>query len=195
MPERYQTSYARAVGSAAAPTAGLHFTPRLDAELRSGRRLIETLTLHVGLGTFKPLQAEALADDRLHSESYEVDAAVWERVLGARAEGRRVIAVGTTSVRVLEHLAGAPPAQRSPAAVGLAVADSGVLRGETDLFIRPGFAPRVVGALITNFHLPRTSLLALVMAFCGVAETRAAYEHAVRERYRFYSFGDAMLVV
>lgn len=193
--ERYQTSYARAVGSAAAPTAGLHFTPRLDVELAAAGVQIETLTLHVGLGTFMPLRAEAFAGDRLHSESYEVDGPVWERLLSARAEGRRVIAVGTTSMRVLEHLAGAQSAQRPPAAVGGQGADSGVLRGDTSLFIRPGFEARLVGGLITNFHLPRTSLLALVMAFCGVAETQRLYQHAVRERYRFYSFGDGMLAV
>lgn len=192
--ERYQTSYARVVGSAAAPTAGLHFTPRLDAELRAAGIQIETLTLHVGLGTFKPLQAEALASERLHSEAYEVDAAVWERLLTAHAQGKRVIAVGTTSMRTIEHLARLQPADLSPQAAG-GLAAAGVLRGDTSLFIRPGFDVRLVAGLITNFHLPRTSLLALVMAFCGVAETQRLYQHAVRERYRFYSLGDAMLVV
>jgi S-adenosylmethionine:tRNA ribosyltransferase-isomerase len=177
-PGRYQTTYARRTGSAAAPTAGLHFTPELDGRLAADGVEVVAVTLHVGLGTFKPLQEERLADNRLHSEVYEVEAAVWRQVQDAHAAGRRVVAVGTTTVRVLEHLAlGAP------------------LRGETDLFIVPGFTPRVVGALLTNFHLPRTSLLALVMAFAGVGATRAAYEHAVRERYRFFSFGDAMLVV
>ncbi len=177
-PGRYQTTYARRTGSAAAPTAGLHFTGELDARLAAAGVDVLALTLHVGLGTFKPLQEERLTDNRLHSEAYEVDETVWRRVEDAHAAGRRVIAVGTTTVRVLEHLARGGP-----------------LRGETDLFITPGFAPRVVGALLTNFHLPRTSLIALVMAFAGVAPTRAAYEHAVRERYRFFSFGDAMLVV
>lgn len=177
-PGRYQTTYARRTGSAAAPTAGLHFTAALDARLAGAGVDIVALTLHVGLGTFKPLQEERLADNRLHSEAYEVGEAVWRQIEGARAADRRVVAVGTTTVRVLEHLARGGP-----------------LRGETDLFITPGYEPRVVGALLTNFHLPRTSLLALVMAFAGVGPTRAAYEHAVRERYRFFSFGDAMLVV
>ena len=134
--------------------------------------------MHVGLGTFKPLQEERLADNRLHSEAYAVDEEVWRGVREARDAGRRVVAVGTTTVRVLEH-----------------VARGGELCGETDLFVTPGFAPLVVGALLTNFHLPRTSLLALVMAFAGVELTRAAYAHAVAERYRFFSFGDAMLVL
>jgi S-adenosylmethionine:tRNA ribosyltransferase-isomerase len=177
-PGRYQTTYARHTGSSAAPTAGLHFTAELDARLAAAGVDVAAVTLHVGLGTFKPLQEERLADNRLHSEAYQVEEAVWRQVADARAAGRRVVAVGTTTVRVLEHLA-----------------RGGSLRGETDLFITPGFAPRVVGALLTNFHLPRTSLLAMVMAFAGVELTRAAYEHAVRERYRFFSFGDAMLVV
>ena len=192
--ERYQTSYARVVGSAAAPTAGLHFTPALDAELRDAGVALETVTLHVGLGTFKPLQPEAFISGRLHSEAYEVDAGVWARLLAARAQGRRVIAVGTTSMRTLEHLARVVPESitgggADPQTVG------SVLRGDTSLFIGPGFEMRMVGGLITNFHLPRTSLLALVMAFCGVAETRRLYAHAVHERYRFYSLGDAMLAL
>ncbi|MCX6364109.1 MAG: tRNA preQ1(34) S-adenosylmethionine ribosyltransferase-isomerase QueA [Actinobacteria bacterium] len=183
-PERYQTTYARLVGSAAAPTAGLHFTPALDAALGAAGVTIETVTLHVGLGTFKPLVEETLAAGRLHRETYEVDVAVWARLLAARAQGRRVVAVGTTTVRTLEHLARhAPPT------------DKAAYRGETRLFITPGCDFRVVDALVTNFHLPRTSLLALVMAFYGVEQTRRLYAHAVRERYRFYSFGDAMLAL
>jgi len=195
-PERYQTTYARLVGSAAAPTAGLHFTPALDAALATAGVSIETVTLHVGLGTFKPLVAETLAADRLHSETYEVGAAVWARLLAARAEGRRVVAVGTTSVRTLEHLARHAPQAAAPSG-GRTASSAGPAsyRGETSLFITPGFDFRVVDALVTNFHLPRTSLLALVMAFCGVAQTRRLYAHAVRERYRFYSFGDAMLAL
>ena len=187
--ERYQTTYARVTGSAAAPTAGLHFTAAVDAALHAAGVIIETVTLHVGLGTFKPLQPESLAADRLHSEVYEVDAAMWARLLAARAEGRRVVAVGTTSLRTLEHLARSAPGAAPPAEA------AAVLRGETSLFVTPGFDFRVVDALVTNFHLPRTSLLALVMAFCGVEETRRLYAHAVRERYRFYSFGDAMLAL
>ena len=188
-PERYQTTFARVVGSAAAPTAGLHFTADLDVALAAAGMSIETVTLHVGLGTFKPLQPESLAADRLHSEVYEVDAATWARLLAARAAGRRVVAVGTTSLRTLEHLARSAPEAASPAGA------AAVLRGETSLFITPGFDFRIADALLTNFHLPRTSLLALVMAFCGVEQTRRLYAHAVRERYRFYSFGDAMLAL
>jgi S-adenosylmethionine:tRNA ribosyltransferase-isomerase len=195
-PERYQTTYARLVGSAAAPTAGLHFTPALDAALEAAGVTIETVTLHVGLGTFKPLAAETLAADRLHSESYEVDAAVWARLLAARAQGRRVVAVGTTSLRTLEHLARQAPEAAAPAGPPSdPPAGPSVYRGETSLFITPGFDFRMADALVTNFHLPHTSLLALVMAFCGMAQTRRLYAHAVRERYRFYSFGDAMLAL
>jgi S-adenosylmethionine:tRNA ribosyltransferase-isomerase len=167
-PERYQTVYADAEGSAAAPTAGLHFTPELLERLD-----VECVTLHVGLDTFRPVSAERLEEHELHSERYGVDPAAWERIRAAR----RVLAVGTTTVRVLESLArGAPPA------------------GRTDLFITPGFEFRRVDSLLTNFHLPRSTLLALVMAFAGVEETRLLYDLAIRARYRFYSFGDAMLV-
>ena len=170
-------------GSAAAPTAGLHFTPALDAALATAGVTVEDVTLHVGLGTFKPLQDDSLAADELHAEMYEVAPDVWARLTAARAEGRRVVAVGTTSLRVLEHLAAAATAGGRP------------LRGETRLFIRPGYEFLLVDGLVTNFHLPRTSLLALVMAFCGVEETRRLYAHAVAARYRFYSFGDAMLAL
>jgi S-adenosylmethionine:tRNA ribosyltransferase-isomerase len=194
-PGRYQTTYARVEGSAAAPTAGLHFTPSLDASLAQAGVVIETVTLHVGLGTFKPLHEENLAAGVLHSEAFEVGRATWARLRAARAEGRRVVAVGTTSLRVLEHLARVEP-EGSAAAFGEIACDpAGRLRGETSLFVTPGFEFRMVDALITNFHLPRTSLLALVMAFCGVAEARRLYAHAVAERYRFYSFGDAMLAL
>jgi S-adenosylmethionine:tRNA ribosyltransferase-isomerase len=167
-PERYQTVYAREPGSAAAPTAGLHFT---DDLLR--RVDVERVTLHVGLDTFRPVAVDDLADHRLHGERYSVDPSAWARIEIAP----RVLAVGTTTVRVLESVArGAPPA------------------GRTDLFVTPGFEFRRVDALLTNFHLPRSTLLALVMAFAGVEETRALYQTAIAERYRFYSFGDAMLV-
>ncbi len=195
-PERYQTTYARVTGSAAAPTAGLHFTADLDEALTDAGVAVETVTLHVGLGTFKPLQAESLAADRLHGEAYEVSAGVWARLRAARAQGRRIIAVGTTSMRTLEHLARtAPDRDEAPGPSSSGAAGSRILRGDTTLFITPGFEFRAVDALITNFHLPRTSLLALVMAFCGVEETRRLYRHAVDERYRFYSFGDAMLAL
>ena len=168
-PDRYQTVYARSDGSAAAPTAGLHFTPELLAALD-----VERVTLHVGLDTFRPLAAETLEEHELHSERYEVAPAVWERIRGAE----RVLAVGTTTVRVLESLARGAP-----------------LSGRTDLFITPGFEFRRADALLTNFHLPRSTLLALVMAFAGVEETRRLYRLAIEERYRFYSFGDAMLLL
>jgi S-adenosylmethionine:tRNA ribosyltransferase-isomerase len=168
-PERYQTVYADREGSAAAPTAGLHFTPELLAGLD-----VERVTLHVGLDTFRPVTANDLADHAIHSERYEVAPDAWERIRTAK----RVLAVGTTTVRVLESLAlGAP------------------LAGRTELFITPGFEFRRTDALLTNFHLPGSTLLALVMAFAGVEETRRLYELAIAERYRFYSFGDAMLIL
>jgi S-adenosylmethionine:tRNA ribosyltransferase-isomerase len=184
-PERYQTTYSRALGSAAAPTAGLHFTRELDAALVSAGVSLERVTLHVGLGTFKPLSEGPLETVTLHSESFTVEPAVWGRLHVARREGRRIVAVGTTSMRVLEHLAAQDATGEGQAP----------LSGDTRLFIRPGFPFRMVDGLVTNFHLPRTSLLALVMAFCGADETRAAYRHAVAQRYRFYSFGDAMLAL
>lgn len=193
-PERYQTTYARNLGSAAAPTAGLHFTPELDAALSAAGVDVESVTLHVGLGTFKPLQAERLDAAHLHAEAYEVEAVVWARLVEARRAGRRIVAVGTTSMRVLEHLAlEAEPRRR--VAGGASPGGEVQFRGETRLFIRPGFSFRMVEGLVTNFHLPRTSLLALVMAFCGVEQTRAIYRHAVDRRYRFYSFGDAMVAL
>ena len=168
-PARYQTVYAREAGSAAAPTAGLHFTPELLAGLD-----VERVTLHVGLDTFRPVGEERLEEHVIHGERYEVEPAAWERIRGAD----RVLAVGTTTVRVLETLARGAP-----------------LSGRTELFVTPGFEFRRVDALLTNFHLPRSTLLALVMAFAGVEETRRLYRLAIEERYRFYSFGDAMLIL
>ena len=168
-PERYQTVYARERGSAAAPTAGLHFTPEVLARLE-----VEHVTLHVGLDTFRPLQTETVEEHHIHGERYEVASAAWERIRAAE----RVLAVGTTTVRVLETLAAGAPTS-----------------GRTELFITPGFAFRRVDHLLTNFHLPRSTLLALVMAFAGVEETRRLYALAVEQRYRFYSFGDAMLIL
>jgi S-adenosylmethionine:tRNA ribosyltransferase-isomerase len=192
-PERYQTVYARSTGSAAAPTAGLHFTAELDARLREAGVELAALTLHVGLGTFEPLREAVVEENRLHAEDYELDARTWAHVRAARDEGRRIVAVGSTSVRVLEHLA--RQEEGRPLCSTRSDGENGErLRGETRLFLTPGTPFRVVDALLTNFHLPRTSLLALVMAFAGVELTRAAYAHAVRERYRFFSFGDAMLV-
>jgi S-adenosylmethionine:tRNA ribosyltransferase-isomerase len=168
-PERYQTVYAEHEGSAAAPTAGLHFTPELLAGLD-----VERVTLHIGLDTFRPVSVDDLADHELHSERYEVARDAWDRIRDAD----RVLAVGTTTVRVLESLARNAP-----------------LAGRTDLFITPGFEFRRTDALLTNFHLPGSTLLALVMAFAGIEETRRLYELAIAERYRFYSFGDAMLLL
>src|ERR671937_195295 len=167
-PERYQTVYADVAGSAAAPTAGLHFTPELLAQLD-----VERVTLHVGLDTFRPVTVDELERHELHGERYLVGASAWGRIRTAP----RVLAVGTTTVRVLESLARGAP-----------------LAGRTNLFITPGFEFRRVDLLLTNFHLPRSTLLALVMAFCGVEETRRLYDLAIAERYRFYSFGDAMLI-
>ena len=167
--ERYQTVYGAVEGSAAAPTAGLHFTPELLSQLDVAR-----VTLHVGLDTFRPISTVTLAEHAIHSERYEVAPPEWARIEAAE----HVLAVGTTSVRVLES-----------------VARGALLGGRTDLFVTPGFDFRRTGALLTNFHLPRSSLLALVMAFAGVEETRALYRLAIAERYRFYSFGDAMLIL
>jgi S-adenosylmethionine:tRNA ribosyltransferase-isomerase len=168
-PERYQTVYAEHEGSAAAPTAGLHFTPELLVGLD-----VERVTLHVGLDTFRPVTVDDLDDHPIHTERYEVREESWERIRSAE----RVLAVGTTTVRVLESVAvGAP------------------LAGRTDLLIQPGFEFRRTDALLTNFHLPGSTLLALVMAFAGIEETRRLYEVAIAERYRFYSFGDAMLIL
>ncbi|MGO8683309.1 MAG: tRNA preQ1(34) S-adenosylmethionine ribosyltransferase-isomerase QueA [Thermoleophilia bacterium] len=206
-PERYQTIFAHQPGSAAAPTAGLHFTTEVDSRLAAAGVDVVAMTLHVGLGTFKPLSADMLADNHLHSEPYVVEASAWRRVLAAKAAGRRLVAVGTTMVRLLETLAGDPIVglaahaadtgndEAAAAAVCDRLADSGLIRGRTDLFIQPGFDFRLVDGVITNFHLPGTSLLALAMAFAGVNEVRAAYAHAIATRYRFYSFGDAMLVL
>jgi len=168
-PARYQTVYAREAGSAAAPTAGLHFTEELLTALD-----VERVTLHVGLDTFRPVTVAELAQHRLHGERYSVEGEAWARIRSAQ----RVLAVGTTTVRVLESLARGAP-----------------LAGRTELFVTPGFEFRRVDALLTNFHLPRTTLLALVMAFAGIDETRELYRLAIAERYRFYSFGDAMLIL
>jgi S-adenosylmethionine:tRNA ribosyltransferase-isomerase len=166
---RYQTVYARESGSAAAPTAGLHFTPDVLARLD-----VERVTLHVGLDTFRPLQTDRVEEHHIHGERYDVREPAWMRIRDAA----EVLAVGTTTVRVLETLA-----------------RSASLTGRTELFITPGFEFRRVDHLLTNFHLPRSTLLALVMAFAGVEEVRELYELAIAERYRFYSFGDAMLIL
>jgi S-adenosylmethionine:tRNA ribosyltransferase-isomerase len=180
--ERYQTVYARAEGSVAAPTAGLHFTPRLlDALAQKGARLVR-LVLHVGAGTFRPVEVEDPAEHPMHAERYEVSDEAAAAINAARAAGGRVWAVGTTVTRTLESVAD----------------DSGCIRagsGETRLFIRPGYSFRAVDRLITNFHLPRSTLLMLVSAFGGYERIMQAYRVAVAERYRFYSYGDAMAIV
>ncbi len=178
---RYQTVYARAPGAVAAPTAGLHFDEPLLARLRAQGMETAFLTLHVGAGTFQPVRVDDLADHRMHREWYEIPPGTAEAVRRAHERGRHVIAVGTTSLRALE---------------ASALANGAVTAGcaETDLFITPGFAFRVVDRLITNFHLPRSTLLMLVSAFAGMASVRAAYRHAIEHGYRFLSYGDAMLV-
>jgi S-adenosylmethionine:tRNA ribosyltransferase-isomerase len=179
--DRYQTVYARERGSVAAPTAGLHFTPEILARLRE--RGVETaeITLHVGLGTFQSVRVERVEEHKLHRESYSISAEAAERINRALEQNRRVVAIGTTTVRTLEH----------------AARDSGRVQpgsGEADLFIYPGFQFRVVGALLTNFHLPKSTLLMLVCAFGGKVNMLNAYRHAVEQRYRFYSYGDCMFV-
>ena len=180
--DRYQTVYARAPGAVAAPTAGLHFSEALLERLRARGVERTFVTLHVGAGTFQPLAADDVREHRLHAERLAVPAEACARVRAARARGRRVVAVGTTAVRALETAAAATGAPEPYA-------------GETRLYLHPGRAFAVVDALLTNFHLPRSSLLVLVSAFAGRERVLAAYRHAVAARYRFYSYGDAMLVL
>ncbi len=181
--ERYQTVFARQHGSVAAPTAGLHFSPEILAAIRS--RGVETaaITLHVGLGTFQPVRADRVADIHLHAERYTIPAETADAVNRALRDGRRIIAVGTTTTRTLEHCAqmpGGPELQPHS--------------GETSLFIAPGFRFQIVRGLFTNFHLPQSTLLMLVCAFGGVEPVLAAYRHAVAARYRFFSYGDCMFL-
>lgn len=181
--EQYQTVYAKALGSVAAPTAGLHFTPEILQRIR--QRGIETaeLTLHVGLGTFQPVREEVVEQHKLHSEWFEISAEAANAIESARCGGRRIVAVGTTTVRTLEFAArqstGGSITTRS---------------GEADIFIYPGFKFQAVGAMLTNFHLPKSTLLMLVSAFAGRERVLRAYEHAVQKKYRFYSYGDCMFV-
>jgi S-adenosylmethionine:tRNA ribosyltransferase-isomerase len=178
----YQTAFARKDGSVAAPTAGLHFTPTLLAALAEKRIARETLTLHVGLGTFQPVSAANTADHRMHSEWAELDGAVVDRLNRVHAGGGRILAVGTTSLRTLESAA-TPEGIVQPFA------------GETDIFITPGYRFRAVDLLLTNFHLPRSTLFMLVSAFMGLDVMRAAYAEAIARDYRFYSYGDACLLI
>jgi S-adenosylmethionine:tRNA ribosyltransferase-isomerase len=193
---QYQTVYAKPLGSVAAPTAGLHFTKEiLDSIHECGIETTE-ITLHVGLGTFQPVREDVVEEHKLHSEWYQISEEAAERIQSARDAARRVVAVGTTTVRTLEFAARqtSPPNQKrggwSTRADGRIAAQS----GEADIFIYPGFEFRVVGAMLTNFHLPKSTLLMLVSAFAGRERILGAYEHAVRERYRFYSYGDCMFV-
>jgi len=182
---RYQTVYARQPGAVAAPTAGLHFDEAMLARLQSQGVNLAWLTLHVGAGTFQPVRVENLSDHRMHLEHYEIPEATRLAILKTRLEGGRVIAVGTTSMRALESAAIDKEGQGVDVRAGV---------GETRLFILPGYPFRVVDALITNFHLPRSTLLMLVSAFAGTAVIRRAYAHAVQNEYRFFSYGDAMLI-
>ena len=186
-PERYQTVYAKRLGSAAAPTAGLHFTERLMQDLQAKGIQMAFLTLHVGLDTFRPVDEEDPRKHKLHTEYWEVSPQAAESINAARQEGRRVVAAGTTSVRVLEQTALLMEEQGRDA----------ILPGSgwADLFVLPGHRFRAVDAMITNFHLPRSTLLMLVSAFAGRERVLAAYREAIEQRYRFYSFGDAMLIV
>jgi S-adenosylmethionine:tRNA ribosyltransferase-isomerase len=181
--ERYQTVYSHERGSVAAPTAGLHFTPQVLEALEAKGVEIARVTLHVGLGTFAPLRVEKVEDVRLHRERYTLSAATADAVNRAASEGRRIVAVGTTVVRTLEHCA-------REAGGGELKAHSGV----TEIFISPGFEFRLVGGLLTNFHLPQSSLLMLVSAFAGRERVLDAYRHAVENKYRFFSYGDCMFL-
>ena len=179
--DRYQTVYARERGSVAAPTAGLHFTPEILERIDKSGVQIAEITLHVGLGTFQPVRVEKVEEHRLHREDYEISAEAAEKINRALDEKRRIVAIGTTTVRTLEFSA------RQSGRVKAA-------RGEADLFIYPGFQFRVVGAMLTNFHLPQSTLLMLVCAFGGREQVLASYRHAVEHKYRFYSYGDCMFV-
>jgi S-adenosylmethionine:tRNA ribosyltransferase-isomerase len=180
---RYQTVFAARPGAVAAPTAGLHFTEALLARLRARGVESASLTLHLGAGTFQPVRTERLSDHQMHGEWFEVPFATAQAVNAARAAGRRIVAVGTTSLRALESAALAGEERRVAAGAR-----------ETELFITPGFRFNVVDRLLTNFHLPKSTLLMLVSAFAGVERIRAAYAHAIVEGYRFFSYGDAMLL-
>ncbi len=181
--DRYQTVYAKELGSAAAPTAGLHFTPELMARLQQKGVQIASVTLHVGLGTFRPVKAKEITDHHMHAEHYELSAETAELIRKTKAANKRVIAVGTTSCRTLESVANFHGGQILPA------------DGYTDIFIYPGYRFQVLDGLITNFHLPESTLIMLVSAFAGYDHTMAAYQNAVEQGYRFFSFGDAMAIL
>ena len=186
--KRYQTVYARVAGSVAAPTAGLHFTPELIQRIRSAGMALVAVTLHVGIGTFRPIQVERLADHRMHSEYGEITGPVAKRLQTTRSEGGRIIAVGTTSVRVLETAAAHAKIQSQDLVID-------EWSGETDIFIKPGYQFQAVDGLLTNFHLPKSSLIVLVSALAGQQLIKKAYQEAILEKYRFYSYGDCMLIL
>jgi S-adenosylmethionine:tRNA ribosyltransferase-isomerase len=181
--ERYQTIYAETRGSVAAPTAGLHFTPQMDTALRERGVELASITLHVGLGTFAPLRVERLSEIELHRERYTLPAETAAAINAAKHESRRILAVGTTTVRTLEHCA------REANGATLAAHS-----GSTNIFLSPGTEFRLVQGLLTNFHLPQSSLLMLISAFAGREQVLSAYNHAVAERYRFFSYGDCMFI-
>ena len=182
--ERYQTVYARETGSAAAPTAGLHFTPEILDRIRARGIQTAEITLHVGLGTFQPLRGEQVEQNTLHKENFELSEATAKQINQALEAKRRIVAVGTTTVRTLEFCS--QTSTNSP--------QLQPMRGEVDIFIYPGFQFHIVDALLTNFHLPKSSLLILVSAFAGHELTLSAYRHAVDQRYRFFSYGDCMFI-
>jgi S-adenosylmethionine:tRNA ribosyltransferase-isomerase len=190
--DRYQTIFAKRPGAVAAPTAGLHFTPEILQAIRDRGAEICELTLHVGLGTFQPIRSETLEGHTMHAEAYDIPAEAAKRICAARAAGRPVLAVGTTVVRALEAAALRARLRQPNAAASEQLLDPG--SAEARLFIYPGFTFRVVDMLLTNFHLPRSTLLALVSAFAGREHVLAAYRHAVDNGYRFYSYGDCMLL-
>jgi S-adenosylmethionine:tRNA ribosyltransferase-isomerase len=211
--ERYQTVFARDPGSVAAPTAGLHFTDEILTRLREKGVETASVTLHVGLGTFSPIRTEVVEEHKIHTEWYQIPEETAEKIARAKREGRRVVAVGTTTVRTLEYAAGRaqeqeqeqdqlPHIRQQRADVGYPGAGVGhpqpqvvtAHSGEADIFIYPGYQFRVVDAMLTNFHLPKSTLLMLVSAFAGRERVLAAYAHAVRERYRFFSYGDCMFI-
>ncbi|MBD3179150.1 MAG: tRNA preQ1(34) S-adenosylmethionine ribosyltransferase-isomerase QueA [Candidatus Latescibacteria bacterium] len=189
--QRYQTVYASEKGSVAAPTAGLHFSGELLRSIRAKGCVVLPLTLHIGPGTFRPLENDSVEDNRLSDEEFMIEADYWEIIRVARRERRRVIAVGTTTTRVLESLAHGKVEERRKEVIG----DTEYIRGLTRLFIYPGFDFRVVDALVTNLHLPRSSLFLLVSAFAGRENMLRVYQWAVKRKIRFYSYGDAMFII
>jgi S-adenosylmethionine:tRNA ribosyltransferase-isomerase len=178
---RYQTVYARHTGAVAAPTAGLHFTNQLIEQLKQAGICFAYITLHIGEGTFKPITAETIKEHKIHQEQFNIDEENAQLINAAKKKGGRIVTVGTTSVRVLETIASGSKIK--------------VATGTTELFIKPGYEFKIVDAMITNFHLPKSTLLALVAAFAGLENILAAYRHAIEQRYRFYSYGDAMLII